>query len=275
MAARERVLLDAGPASCTVAPALGGRIASLTVHGNELLVTATPAQLAGEDPHGWGCFPMAPWAGRVRDGRFTFAGRQHRLPRNLAPHAIHGTVVGRAWDVARTSETAVELEVGLGPAWPFAGRVTQRIELSADRLRCTLAVHATDDEMPAELGWHPWFAKPTRAELRFAAMYQLDHSGIPTGALTEEIPAGPWDDCFVGPIRPPQLDVAGVRVTISSDCDDWVVYDRPAHATCVEPQSGPPDAINSDPRPLAPGESLERWMEISWERLPVEHPAPA
>ena len=58
-----------------------------------------------------------------------------------------------------------------------------------------------------------------------------------------------WDDCFVNH-RPVTLHYdrsAATAVTVTSDCDHWVVYDQPAHATCVEPQSGPPDALNVAP----------------------------
>jgi aldose 1-epimerase len=46
-----------------------------------------------------------------------------------------------------------------------------------------------------------------------------------------------------------------------------VVYDQLAHATCVEPQSGPPNAQNMGvAQVLAPGEMLQRTMTIAWER---------
>ena len=51
---------------------------------------------------------------------------------------------------------------------------------------------------------------------------------------------------------------------LTSDCRHWVVYDEPAHATCVEPQSGPPDAFNLEPLVLAPGETLQRWFLMEW-----------
>ena len=53
-------------------------------------------------------------------------------------------------------------------------------------------------------------------------------------------------------------------MTVTSDCDHWVVYDQPAHATCVEPQSGPPDALNVAPVVVSPGEPLTRTMTITW-----------
>src|SRR4029077_4118927 len=58
----------------TVDLARGGRLASLVVDGRELLVTE------GYGPIAWGSFPMAPFAGRVRNGRCTFDAAAYQLP---------------------------------------------------------------------------------------------------------------------------------------------------------------------------------------------------
>ena len=87
-----RLVLASGPARLSVSPADGGRFSSLVVDGHELLVTE------GYGPIRWGCYPMVPFAGRIRDGRFTFRGRAVELPRNLPPHAIHGKLVEELWE---------------------------------------------------------------------------------------------------------------------------------------------------------------------------------
>jgi len=50
--------------------ARGGRVAQVWFDDLPLLVDE-----AGDvDPVlGWGCYPMVPWAGRLRNGRFSFA----------------------------------------------------------------------------------------------------------------------------------------------------------------------------------------------------------
>ena len=124
--------------------AAGGRIASLQVDGRELLKSS------GDGPMTWGSFPMAPFAGRLRDAALTFKGRRRQLPATLPPHAIHGTVLDRRWHVVGDATIATEL----GPDWPFAGGVVQRFELTADHLTCRMELHA-DAPMPASIGWHP------------------------------------------------------------------------------------------------------------------------
>ena len=93
----------------------------------------------------WGCYPMAPWAGRLREGRLSFGGRTYQLPIDAAPHAVHGTVYRRAW---RVDDDGSIMTV-LGPDWPFPGRARQRFELAPGSLRCTLEVHADEVPMPA------------------------------------------------------------------------------------------------------------------------------
>ncbi len=120
----DSLVLEAGGARLEIRPQDGGRIRSLTVDGIELLITE------GYGPIMWGCYPMAPWAGRIRDGRFTFRGRDVQLPLTMPPHAIHGTVFDRPWQVTGPASLAIDL----GPDWPFPGRLTQTFELADDRL---------------------------------------------------------------------------------------------------------------------------------------------
>jgi aldose 1-epimerase len=102
------VEIAAGPTTVTIDPERGGRISSIRVDGLELLVGA------GDGALDWGCYPMAPFAGRVREGRFRYAGREHQLERNLPPHAIHGTVFDQAWKVDHAEETDAVLVTDLG-----------------------------------------------------------------------------------------------------------------------------------------------------------------
>ena len=132
-------------------------------------------------------------------------------------------------------------------------------------LVCTLAVRAGERPMPASIGWHPWFVKPDRVDLRFAAMYLRDDDYIPDGRMATPPPPPPWDDCFAGVLDTPRLWISGVEVSITSDCDHWVVYDMPTHATCVEPQTAPADAFNlALGHRLEPGDELRRTMTIRW-----------
>ena len=131
--------------------------------------------------------------------------------------------------------------------------------------------------MPASIGWHPWFVKPERVDLRFDRMYLRDEDYITDGRTVSPPPPPPWDDCFAGPLATPRLWIGDAEVSIASDCDYWVVFDMPAHATCVEPQTATPDAFNlagnlGGATRLEPGDELRRTMTIAWTQ-PTTHPA--
>src|SRR3546814_9492000 len=157
-------------------------------------------------PPSWGCFPLAPFAGRIRQGRFSFEGRAVRMPTNLPPHAIHGTTHVRPWEA--TGPGALRCE--LGPEWPWAGHAEQLVELAPTSLTLTLRVETTDDAMPATIGWHPWFRRNVGGAdvgivLPAQRMWQRDGDGIPDGRPVAPSPA-PWDDFFpelFGPLALP------------------------------------------------------------------------
>jgi aldose 1-epimerase len=265
---RDVLTLRAGDATLTIDPVRGGRFSSLAIDGHELLVTE------GYGPIEWGCYPMAPFAGRIRDGRFTFRGRTHQLETNLPPNAIHGTVFLRPWEVTTSAADRVELVTELGPGWPFHGRVTESIALRADGLDASLALEA-DEPLPAWLGWHPWFKREVGgavAELDFNAerMYARGQDGLPTGELVEPMP-GPWDDAFVGVRTPIRLRWPGVlSLGLTATADVWVVYDERPYAICLEPQTAPPDAI-SLPKADVPVAEPSRPLSISmsWRWAPA------
>ncbi len=272
--------LESGPASVRVDATAGGRLSALIVEGLPLLFTAPSVSVQ------WGSYPMVPWAGRIADGRFDFAGSTHQLPLNMPPHAIHGVGFTAPWTVVdggaaglgdRARGTTIALD--LPAPWPFGGRAVQRFELTDEALTIELAVTAEVD-MPVMLGWHPWFNRhlgradgsTVEAELTFLArsMYELDRRAIPTGRLVEPSPR-PWDNCFTGVEDGPTLRWPGlIGLTLTSSCDHWVVFDRPGHALCVEPQTVAPDAFNRGSAAggaptLAAGETARAWFRLAWD----------
>lgn len=244
-----------------IAAQAGGRIAQITYRGVEQLIgpgDGTPGMIA------WGSYPMVPWAGRVRRGRFGFSGRDYQLPLNLEAHAIHGVAFGMPWRIDAYTKHRAELSLSLpqDARWPFGGIARQTIEVNQQRVEMKLSLQAEADAMPAVIGWHPWFRKPDRIEFTPSAYYPRDHEGISTLPLAPPPPA-PWDDCFIN-----ETDVithrAGQKLRLTSNCNYWVVYDETQHATCIEPQTGPPDAFNLEPKVLLPGETLEAWFLLEW-----------
>lgn len=256
--------LRAGKLEVALAPEAGGRIAQIRYDGVDWLVGE---QEVGAAAIGWGCYPMVPWAGRIRQGRFSFDGKRYALPTNFGAHAIHG--VGFSWpwriDNLDADSAMLSLELPEDDYWPFGGRATQEIHVMPDRLELRLAVQAGGKAMPAVLGWHPWFRKPDQLLFSPSAMYPRDGEGIATLPCIAPAPAtGPWDDCFINQAE--VVLVSGEQLLrLQADMDHWVVYDGAAHATCVEPQTGPPDGFTLVPKRLASGQMLELRFELQWE----------
>ena len=266
MAVESTRTLRAGPAALNVDPLDGGRITSLAVDGVELLGGVG----TGVIEHG--SFVMVPWAGRIRDGVLRVDGVEHHLPTDRThPHAGHGLVMDRPWDVVAESGSSLSIRCDLDSRWPFPGHVVQEFRLSADRLEQRIEVHASDGAaFPATVGWHPWFRRVlgsgSTAELDFTAQGMLarDAAGIPSGEVVP-VPPGPWDDCFTGVRWPMTITWPGaLALRITSDVEFAVVYDELDEAFCVEPQSGPPDGPNTSPRMVRQGEPLVASTWWAW-----------
>ena len=262
MAPGELIHIGRDTLSVVIAPDAGGRVAQIRHAGVEWLVEhddGHPQMIA------WGSYPMLPWAGRIRHGQFGFDGQRRTLPQNLGAHAIHGVGLALPWQVDEhgAHHAALSLALPEDERWPFGGVAHQRFEVTEHALRMELAVTAGEHGMPVTIGWHPWFRKPDRLVFAPARAYPRDEEGIACLPLVDP-PPSPWDDCFIN-CQPVELHRAGQHLRLTSNCDHWVVYDEPAHATCVEPQTGPPDAFNLGlAHYLAPGETLSAWFQLDW-----------
>ncbi|WP_370149529.1 aldose 1-epimerase [Streptacidiphilus sp. EB129] len=269
------IRLSAGDVEVTVLPADGCRLGSLRVGGVELLRTQDDPQAKDAGVFGYGSFPMVPWAGRVAHGRWNNAQTSHTLPIDMPPHAIHGTGVRTAWSqAAPVTGNSAAFFYDLADPWPYAGRVTQLFELTPDSLRTTLSVETGAVSFPAQAGWHPWFRKRlstdgAEARLDFAPGWQEERGSdhLPTGRRIDPLP-GPRDDCFGLPdgVAATLVWEDELRLEITSDCEWLVVFDEQPDAICVEPQSGPPNGLNTAPRLVTLIDPLEISTEWSWHR---------
>jgi aldose 1-epimerase len=279
------IALEAGPNRVLIDPERGGRLASWTVDGEELLVG--PPDDLDSSIH-WGCFVMAPWPGRLANGRFDWHGSTIQLCRTHGRHAIHGLTWNRPWAVDAATSDAATLSIELPrDEWPMAGRVRQRLTLTPSSVRLEADIEA-DEPMPAALGWHPWFRRRGDPRLRIdAAAYEVTEGMIPTG---EAIPVSGRTDLRAGPrLGRRRIDLAYLRA-ISPAVITWpdlqlrldfqpspaplVVY-TPAESFCVEPLTAPPDALGLPPagaraagvRIPERGASLRASMTLAWRAI--------
>jgi aldose 1-epimerase len=198
-------------------------------------------------PLNYGWYGLSPWAGRIRDGLITSPTTgEHQLPTNLMPpHAIHGFGFVSSWQEIGPGRSLLHLPKPYGSA-----TVEQKVEVLDDAIRWSLEYDPGDCDLPAWLGFHPWFPRELDRggllELEFSAekMLKRDDEGIATSELITPGPQ-PWDDAFTGIRGTPALVWDGAaRIDIESDAPWWVVYTEDSDAICVEPQTAPPDAAN-------------------------------
>ena len=198
-------------------------------------------------PLSWGWYAMAPWAGRIRDGLITDSkGVEHTLPTTwAAPNAIHGFGMTSSWQDIGPGRARLEL-----PAPYNNAVVEQRIEVLDDAIRWVLEYEANGCDLPAWLGFHPWFPRELdrggAAEVNFHAdkMFKRGDEKLIQNELIAPLPE-PWDDTFVGVRGIPEVLWPGAaRLTVESDSPYWVVYTEDSDGVCIEPQTAPPDAQN-------------------------------
>jgi galactose mutarotase-like enzyme len=243
------VALRSERASAIVDPASGGRLLSLVIDGHEVIATV-PQELVDELLPGdagarrdWyrGSFPLAPWAGLLPDGAFTFDGARYEVERDESGAAQHGVVADVAWTVDSSSDEAVALSTPFGPGlpgrWPFGGRATQSFVLDKSVLRMRLEVHSTSEPMPAIAGYHPWFRREldggAAASVGFSPRRRL--TPRPTADLGER----PWDDLFIELEGSPTIAwEGGPSLTLESAAPVWVYYERMPIGFCIEPWTG-------------------------------------
>jgi len=107
------------------------------------------------------CFPLVPFANRIRGGTFTCDGRTVRLSPNMAGDAspLHGQGWRSEWTVTGSGEHYAALSFCHPPGeWPWKYEATQRIELDAAGLSLTLScTNLSRERMPCGLGYHPYY----------------------------------------------------------------------------------------------------------------------
>jgi aldose 1-epimerase len=277
------VVLQTARARVELLPALGGSVGRFTWEGRDVLRAAPAGATEVLDT---GNFALVPFCNRIRDGRFSFGGRDVVLSPNLGdhPHALHGQAWRGAWSVVSANETEAVLAFDHAPGeWPWAYRAEQRFTLGDDGLRQALSVTNTGAEpMPVGLGFHPYF--PTREGERLQAdvtgVWLIDDDCLPTTQVE-----GPWrsdwaagaptavfaliDNCYTGWNGVATLSAPGggsTTLTASPECRWLHVYSPPgADFVCAEPVANRPDPFNGEDsgiKILAPGETASVWMNV-------------
>lgn len=270
--------LSVGEASIAIDPAAGGRAVSWVIGGQELL------HRFGAHAVEHGMYAMAPWAGRLRGNTVATARGPHALPVTYAPWALHGTVLDQPARVVSSVQDTTRADVVLvtdeHPTWPWPMSVMTAWTLRPGSLTTTIEVQAQDEPFPVTAGWHPWFRREIGGRqlawwMDADGMLLRDREGLPESFSAGIVP-GPYDDAFRVPDGQAHLEWPGVlRLDVDSDGCWYVVFDVRPECVCLEPQTGPPDALEDRPWHAAhyasPGEPVRlsvtwRWSDLREDR---------
>ena len=181
-----RLTLRAGELELQLEPATGGCIARfdrLGTHGRQPLLRGVSGKL--ENVLQAACFPLVPFANRIRVGHFDCAGRRVRLTPNMAGDAspLHGQGWLASWQAIAVQETRATLGFRHHAGeWPWDYEATQCFDLKPDRLEITLSCRNLSSEpMPCALGLHPYFPcnANTRLDTTVESVWTVDADVLP------------------------------------------------------------------------------------------------
>jgi aldose 1-epimerase len=193
----QRLTLRAGALALDVLPAIGGSIARfdhLGPDGRQPLLRGSDADY--DDVLQSACFPLVPYANRIRGGRFECNGQEVRLSRNLPGDAspLHGQGWRAAWTVQSVAADRIELDyVHEADEWPWRYAARQRIVLAPDGFSIALECrNLSDQPMPCGLGLHPYYpcAPDTVLDAGVGSVWTVDADVLPVARVPA---AGPYN----------------------------------------------------------------------------------
>lgn len=257
----DKVLLKDKDLSVTIYKDDGCRITNLIFKDVELLRQHTPDKKAFQ----YGCFPMVPWVGRLKNGEFNVKDKSYFLYQNKGKNAMHGMAHFFDWDLTFFDGKTAKFETEIKEPWPFICKVEHIIQLQDNCLYLTLKIKTDKDEFPVDAGWHPWFLKQpkgdnTEVELYFepTSMQITGDDEIPTNESIKK-PEGPWDDTFnfkdfnasAKLLYPNKREIV-----ITSNCPNLTVFNKQPDALCVNTMTNLPNGLNSNPNFISPIKEL-------------------
>lgn len=249
---------------------------------------------------------LAPFANRIKDGKYQFEGENFQLPINRPSenNALHGFLYKKSFQVTEMKRGMNDCEIELlfkadeEVGFPFKYNQTINYKWNGyDNLIITATVENTSDKnMPYFFGWHPYFKlseSVNDSTLQFEAMHKIevDSQKIPTGNVVpfsefnalKNINESSFDDAFElkqDPTVVLKSSSLGVQLDLNfSDCDLPFKYlqiytPKDRESIALEPMTSFANAFNhqKDLCVLKPGEKRSSTFEINLSSLSSQHP---
>ncbi len=195
---------ESSGASASVLPSYGFNLFDLRLPAagevRRVIVAADDFAANPSKPGRNGTPVLFPFPNRIREGKYTFAGKSYQVPLTTQPHAIHGFAIMAKWDVVEHGTSAdgaflvgrfhlAENNPEMRPFWPTDAILTIRYALSGRRLGMTITVtNPTDQDLPYGFGIHPYFRIPFASKdlsqgrmILPASEYWPQEGNLPTG----------------------------------------------------------------------------------------------
>lgn len=261
--------LKEGAWSAILAPDYGMNPISLRKNGQPVLREPADEKALEETPVLFGMPILFP-ANRTQNARFTFEGREYRLPMNEPERSnhLHGCLCRTPFTVTEcTANTATSFfDSHTAPdCYPFSFSLTFRDSIGAEGFfREVVLTNTGNTAMPFTLAFHTTFTEPDTFSVPIGKWYEWDENLIPTGRLIglDDTELSFRDSCVPRGREISAYYTAEGRTarigrwnfTVSELFDHWIMYNGNGYEgyLCVEPQCGKVNGLNSADPPVLP-----------------------
>ena len=240
----------------SIAPAYGANPVSVQYLGRDVLV---PWSKDIQDPFIIGAPLLLP-SNRTADGRFTFEGKEYRLPINDSFQCanLHGSLYHQTFQVLEQKESYVTLcYENNGDVFPFRFRIFVSYRAEESGFTSEYAIENLEGSaMPISFGLHTSFREPDFFSVPLESCQEKDSRHIPTGSyisLTEQeegyCMGSASKDVVISGFYRASGDTAQIgdfwyQVT---GFDHWILYNGRGQGgfLCIEPQLGGVNVLNA------------------------------
>lgn len=248
------VIEDKTGLRAVILPEKGATAVSLRKDGREFLYCDRENLESSERPR-CGIPFLFPIFGRLKDGKYTWEGREYAME-------IHGFGHTSVWQVADHKEDMLRLVLEDSEAtrsqYPFRFRVTLEFRVAEDGLTIAQTYENRDVRpMPYNYGFHPYFFTDKLEDLRVETTadtffdFAVGGKAFGHGTVGLTMPAGAPETgaAFLGVRGPTVLhnEAGGTRLTMEFD-DSFHTHVLWTQAgkkfLCVEPVNGTADGLN-------------------------------
>lgn len=262
--------LQNGAWTCCISSEYGINVTSLRHHDFPLLREPQTEDALRADPVLYG-IPLLLPPNRTAGGTFVFDGKTYSLLINepLFNNHLHGLLYHTPFHVLEYSGCCLTSEfINHGEVFPFPFRIEVKDSLDTQGYRRILKVTNTGDTaMPLTLGFHTTFTESPYFSVPVGKRWIVNEAHIPTGEMADLTPE---EQTYRNDRIPKSGSISGFfkakgktarigKYAFTADgFDQWILYNGGGSQgyLCIEPQSGPVNALGSGVcRRLESGES--------------------